>query len=204
MKLFGSLTSPFVRKIRVTLMEKAIPFEMVLEDVWSAQSRIADRNPLSKVPTVELDDGTVLYESKMIVEALEWLHPLPSLFPTDTPHRIQVRKLEALGDGVMEAAVAYFLEKRFHDESRRSDEWLQRQVRKIERGCDAMETLLSDSASGFLYKGFSMADICAGCALFYTDLRIPELNWREHRPQLAAYADKLAQRGSFYGTRPPQ
>ncbi len=203
MKLLGSLTSPFVRKIRITLAEKSIPFEMVIEDVWSPQSEIAKRNPLSKVPTLELDDGTVLYDSKMLSEAIEALHPLPALFPTDVMHRIHVRKLEALGDGVMEAAVAWFLERKFHDESKRSEEWLKRQELKILRGCDAMEALLADSASGFLHKGFSMADICAGCALFYVDLRMSDLGWREGRPKLAAYAELLGQRESFHSTRPP-
>ena len=203
MKLLGSLTSPFVRKIRIALAEKSIAYEMVIEDVWSAQSTIAERNPLSKVPTLELDDGTVLYDSKMLSEALEVLHPLPALFPVDPRHRLEVRKLEALCDGMMEAAVAYFLERRFHDETRRSEEWLQRQTLKILRGCDALEKLLANSKSGFLHNGFSMADICAGCALFYTDLRMADIDWRKDRPLLAAYAEKLAQRESFYSTRPP-
>jgi glutathione S-transferase len=204
MKLLGSLTSPFVRKIRITLAEKGIACEMVVEDVWSADSTISTRNPLSKVPTLELDDGTVLYDSKMISEAIEMLNPLPSLFPTDVMHRIAVRKLEALGDGVMEAAVAFFLENRFHDETKRSDTWLERQTLKILRGCDAMEALLAESTSGFLHNGFSIADICAGCALFYVDLRMSDVNWREGRPKLAAYAAQLAQRQSFFDTQPPK
>lgn len=202
MKLFGSVTSPFVRKIRVALAEKSIAHDFVIEDVWSPQSQIALRNPLSKVPTLELDDGTVLYDSKVLSDALDLLHPVPPLFPSAALHRIAVKKLEALGDGMMEAAVAFFLEKRFHDESKRSEDYLQRQLLKIDRGCAAYEALLTDSESGFLHKGFSVADICAGCALLYVELRIPEDNWRQRYPRVASYADQLAKRDSFYNTRP--
>jgi glutathione S-transferase len=202
MKLFGSVTSPFVRKIRVVLAEKTTAHDFVIEDVWSPQSQIAQRNPLSKVPTLELDDGTVLYDSKVLSDALDLLHPIPPLFPSVMAHRIAVKKLEALGDGIMEAAVAFFLEKRFHDDNKRSDPWLQRQLTKIDHACAAYDALLADSESGFLHKGFSVADICAGCALLYVELRIPEHNWRQSYPRVAAYVDQLAKRDSFYNTRP--
>lgn len=202
MKLFGSVTSPFVRKIRIALAEKSIAHDFVLEDVWSPQSQIALRNPLSKVPTLELDDGTVLFDSKVLSDTLDLLHPDIPLFPSAPAHRIAVKKWEALGDGIMEAAVAYFLEKRFHDDTRKSDDWLQRQVQKIDRGCEALDAQLANSASGFLHNGFSMGDICAGCALFYVDLRMADHPWRQRHPRLLAYAERLAQRESFYTTRP--
>ncbi|MCE2679326.1 MAG: glutathione S-transferase N-terminal domain-containing protein [Burkholderiales bacterium] len=201
MKLFGSVTSPFVRKIRVILAEKALAHDFVIEDVWNAASTIATRNPLSKVPTLELTEGNAIYDSKVISEALELLHPMPCLVPSDIHHRIEIRKLEALGDGISEAAVTAFLETKFHGEDKKSDEWLKRQELKVDRGCEALAELLKNSKSGFLHNGFSLADISAGCALLYVELRMPQHPWRARHPELNAYADLLAQRESFHSTR---
>jgi len=202
MKLYGSLTSPFVRKIRAILAEKKIAYEFVLEDVWAADAYINAINPLGKVPCLLLDNGKAIYDSKVISEALEKLHPIPALMPSDTASLIEMRTLEALADGMMEAAVNIFLEKKFHTEAECSISWQHRQEKKIALSCQALESLIAKSASGYLQESFSVADICVVCALGYVDLRLPHILWEGQYPALAQYVNRLQQKESLATTHP--
>ena len=105
MKLLASLASPYTRKVRVVLAEKKIDFDMELVDVAPAENPVNAHNPLGKIPTLVLDDGTALYDSRVIVEFLDHASPLNRLIPADFRERVQVRRWEALADGVLDAGI---------------------------------------------------------------------------------------------------
>lgn len=203
MKLVGSLTSPYVRKIRVQLLEKEIPFEFVLENVWDEASRIADHNPLGKVPCLVLDGGQTVFDSTVISGTLEYMMPTIPLLPVDPRERALVRTMESLGAGLCDAAVAMLLEKKFHEGEKVSQAWIDRQQGKIENGLAWLSQRVKTTPSFFLTDHFSLADISVGCGLFYLDFRMPDFNWRELHPELGEYAERLACRPSFEGTIPP-
>ncbi len=201
-KVYGSATSPFVRKVRILLIEKNIAHEWIQDDIWSAETKVAQFNPLVKVPTLQLDDGRVLYDSRLISEALDSLYSELPMMPLGGDARIAMRLIEVLGDGIMEAAVNCFLEKRFHPSDQHSQVWLERQTQKIERGCVALEKQLVQSETEFLHGEFSVADASVGAALGYVCLRMPEHPWPQQHPQLLQYINRLDERLSFALTRP--
>src|SRR6478672_11180365 len=105
MKLFSGTASPYTRKVRVVLAEKKIECELVPVDVVPIENPVNARNPLGKIPTLVLDDGTALYDSRVIVEFLDHASPLNRLIPADFRDRVQVRRWEALADGVVDAGM---------------------------------------------------------------------------------------------------
>lgn len=201
MKLYASLTSPYGRKARVMLAEKRIDYELVLTDVWDPNSELLKFNPLGKVPCLLLDDGTALYDSPVIMEYLDSVTPVGHLIPETTRQRIQVRRWEALADGVLDAAVTIVLEKKRVPQLQSSD-WIGRQSGKIERGLKAMSQDLGET-TWCTGHSFNLADIVVGCALFYLDFRFSEVHWRKEYPNLGQLTDKLAKRNSFKNTAPP-
>ncbi|HEX4855605.1 MAG TPA: glutathione S-transferase C-terminal domain-containing protein [Limnobacter sp.] len=202
MKLVGSLTSPFVRKIRIQLQEKEIPYEFVLENVWDENTRIADHNPLGKVPCLILDGGQVVFDSLVISGTLEYMMPTVPLLPTNPNMRAQVRTMESLGQGMCQAAVDILLEKKFHEGDKVSQAWIDRQTLKIHNSLAWVAQRLKNTPGAYLSEQFSLADITVGCALFYLDFRMPELDWREMYPELRNYAEQLACRPTFEDTKP--
>lgn len=202
MKLLGTITSPYVRKIRIQLLEKQIPFEFVFEDVWKSDASIKQYNPLGKVPCLLLDGGQVLFDSLVISGQMEYMMPTIPLLPTSPTKRAEVRTLEVLGQGMSEAAVAILLEKRFHPSQAVSQEWIDRQMEKIHSGLAYVENRVVNTPGGYLTEQFSLADISVGCALFYIQFRMPELDWRAAHPGLVDYAERLACRPSFEATKP--
>ena len=112
MKLIGSLTSPYVRKARIMLAEKQIEYDWLTENVWAADTRIQDSNPLGKVPCLIRDDGTALYDSRVICQYLDLQPPAHSLIPDDPGTRIEVLRWEALADGILDAGVLVYLEQK--------------------------------------------------------------------------------------------
>ena len=201
MKLFTSLTSPYGRKARVMLAEKRIDFELVPTDVWDPNSELLKFNPLGKVPCLLLDDGNALYDSPVILDYLDSVTPVGQLIPETTRPRIQVKRWEALADGVVDAAVAIVLEKKRAPQLQSTD-WIARQSGKIERGLKVMSQDLGETAwcTG---HSFNLSDIVVGCALMYLDFRFAEVNWRKEYPNLGQLTDKLAKRNSFKNTSPP-
>jgi glutathione S-transferase len=201
MKLYASLTSPYARKVRVMLAEKRIDFELVPTDVWDSNSPLLKFNPLGKVPCLVLDDGTAIFDSPVIMEYLDNVTPVGRLIPESARPRMQTKRWEALADGVLDAAVAIVLEKRRPAE-KHSPDWIARQSGKIERALKTMSLELGDNAwcAG---NSFNLADIVTGCALFYLDLRFPDVAWRSDYSNLSRLAEKLAKRVSFKNTEPP-
>lgn len=202
MKLLGSPTSPFARKARIALEEKGLAYEFVSTRAATPGSPVPQYNPLGKVPVLVRDDGRPLYDSPVIVEYLDGLKPEPRLIPDAFEDRIEVKRWEALGDGITESTVAISHDYRKPQEKWESPEWHQRHRLKIDRGLAVLARDLGDHE--FCFGGrFTLADIATGYALGYLDFVLREVAWRGLHPNLARYADRIAQRASFRNTAPP-
>lgn len=204
MKLLGSLTSPYVRKVRIVMAEKKLDYQFELEDVWG-NDQIVKSNPLGQVPCLVLSGGEAVFDSRVIVEYLDTRSPVSRLIPEGSRERIEVRTWEALADGVLDAAVLARLEQTWAGRSteQRSQAWVDRQLGKVQAAVSAMATGLGDKPWCSSGIHLTLADIAVGCALGYLDLRFPQLNWRESHANLAKLADKLNARQSFIDTLPP-
>lgn len=200
MKLIGSLTSPYVRKVRIVLAEKKIEYEFVLDSPWSPESTVPNVNPLGKIPVLVLDDETALFDSRVISEYLDNVAPNNKLMPAPNRERTEVKRWEALADGVCDAAALLFLEKK-RPAKQQSADWISRQENKIINGVDYMAKELGENAC-CIGMHFSLADIAAVCALGYLAFRFPEIDWREKHPNLARLYAKLMLRPSFADTVP--
>lgn len=206
MKLIGSLTSPYVRKVRVVLAEKKLDYQFALEDVWGRDDILAT-NPLGKVPCLVMEGGEAVFDSRVIVEYVDMLSPVGKLIPATGRERAEVRTWEALADGVLDASVAARLEQTWSGraEGERSQAWIDRQMVKIHAALQAMSRGLGEKAfCANAGTHFSLADIAVAVALGYLDFRFPELDWRAPYPNLQRLYDKLAARPSFVDTAPPQ
>ena len=201
MKLIASLTSPYVRKVRIVLAEKKIDCDLVLDSPWVEGNQVAVSNPLGKIPVLLLDDESTLYDSRVIAEYLDTVAPNNRLLPASGRERISVKRWEALADGVLDAAVAAFLEARRPD-GERSPSWIERQRGKVNQALKVMSDDLGDQpwCHG---SGLSLADIAVGCALGYVSFRLGDIRWREQYPNLAQLYEKLMQRPAFAETVPP-
>lgn len=200
MKLVTSLTSPYGRKARVVLLEKKIPFRLQVENPWLPDSVVPTLNPLGKVPVLVLEDGVSVFDSRVIVEYLDHVSPVAHLIPAEPKSRMVVRGVEALADGVIDAAVAVYLERKRAPEQQSGD-WLQLQEKTLFRGLEALSEALGEKP-WYLGNSMTLADIACGCMLGYLDLRFPEIAWRTAHPNLLRMADKLAARASFKDTVP--
>ena len=205
MKLIGSLTSPYVRKVRITLAEKKIDAKWEEENVWSEATQIGRSNPLGKVPCLVLDDGEAIFDSRVIVEYLDTLTPVGKLIPAGGRERAEVRTWEALADGVMDAAATARLEQTWpgRTDDQRSPAWIARQMGKVEAGVKAMSHGLGDKPF-CCGNHLTLADIAVGASLGYVVFRFPDMGWQQQYPNLAKLYDKLMQRPSFRDTAPPQ
>ena len=201
MKVLGSPGSPFVRKVRVIAAEKDIALDYVIERPNVQGSRIAQLNPLGKIPVLLLDDGETVYDSVVIGEYLEGLKPEPRLVPADFAGRIAVKRWEALGDGLAEIAVTISHDLGPMNDAERRAAWMPRQHEKLERALACYEAQAA-GRSWLHADAFGLADICAGYALSYLDQVLPDVDWRGRHPGLAAYAERVAARPSFRTTVP--
>ena len=203
MKLIGSNTSPYVRKVRVVMVEKKLDYVFVTEDVWAAQTTITETNPLGKVPCLVMEGGEALFDSRVIVEYLDTLSPVGKLIPPVGRERAEVKTWEALADGVIDALILARLEATWAGRSNaeRSQLWIDRQMDKVQAALKAMSKGLGDKAycTGI---HLSLADIAVGCALSYLDFRFPQVQWRAQYPNLQKLCDKLMLRPGFVETQP--
>lgn len=200
MKLIGSLTSPYVRKIRIVLAEKKIEYDLVLDSPWAEGTQVPALNPLGKVPVLVLDDDSTLYDSRVIAEYLDMVAPNNRLLPASGRERISVKRWEALADGVLDAAVAAFLESRRPD-GERSPSWIARQRGKTTQALKVMSQELGEQpwCHG---NSLSLADIAVGCALGYVSFRLGDIPWSKEYPNLSQLYEKLMQRPAFVDTVP--
>ena len=203
MKLIGSNASPYVRKVRIVMAEKKLDYQFFLENVWAADTTMADSNPLGKVPCLVMEGGEAVFDSRVIVEYLDTLSPVGKLIPMQGRERAEVKTWEALADGLLDAAILARLEATWEGraEGQRSQVWIDRQMGKIDAVLKAMSTGLGDKpfCSGV---HFSLSDVATGCALGYLDFRFGTIDWRERHPNLTRLQDKLVQRSSFIETNP--
>ena len=200
MKLLGVHPSPFTRKVRIVLVEKKVEYEFVIASPQNDGALVMSHNPLGKVPVLVLEDETSLFDSRVIVEFLDSVSPISRLIPPGNRERIEVRRWEALADGVLEAAILVRYENQRAD-AERSAAWTERQMNKLRSGVDAMERDLGDKTycTG---NAFNLADIAVGVCMDYLDFRYPTLGWRDAHSNLARLQAKLAERQSFIDTVP--
>lgn len=200
MRLFHSATSPFVRKVMVTLHETGQLDRVEL--VAAAGTPVAPGtmpvavNPLGKVPTLERPDGPALYDSRVITRYLDGLAD-GGLYPAE-PRLWETLTLEATGDGICDAAVLMVYEARLREETGPSGAWTEAQWAKIARALDALEARWLAHLAGRIDAG----QIAVGCALGYLDFRLAARGWRDGRPMLAHWFERFDERPSMVETRP--
>ena len=201
MKLIGSTTSPYVRKVRIVLAEKKIEADFVLENVLAPDTTIGQTNPLGKIPCLVMDDGSAVFDSRVIVEYVDTLSPVGKLIPADGRERAAVKTWEALADGLLDAGILTRYEATLRPAEQQSPAWVERQMSKIDAALKSMSIGLGESTHCHNNQ-FSLADIAVGCALGYLDFRFPSLDWRAPYPNLEALYQGLMQRQSFKDTVP--
>lgn len=200
MKLLGTLTSPYVRKARVVLAEKKIDFDWVVDSPNNPESSVPKYNPLARIPVLVLDDDTAIFDSPVIVEYLDKLAPNNRLFPQPSRERVEVKRWEALADGLLDAAVGIRQELQ-RPEDKRSQDWMAREHGVIDSALAMMARELDDK-HWCMGTPFTFADVAVGCALGYLAFRFPDIDWRTRHPNLGKLHDKLMQRSSFADTVP--
>lgn len=201
MKLVGSYTSPFVRKISVLLLEKGIAFDFINEQPYSADTGVAQYTPLGKVPALVTDDGECWYDSPIIAQYIELLGVAPQMVPSDPQQALRIRQLEALADGIMDAGLASVREQA-RPAQQQSEEEVLRQREKISRSLDALEGYLNDGT--LKTDELNLATIAIACAIGYLNFRRIAPGWCVDRPQLVKLAETLFLRESFARTEPPK
>jgi glutathione S-transferase len=201
MKLLGSLASPFTRKVRVVLVEKKIECDLELVDVQPVDNPVNAHNPLGKIPTLVLDDGTALYDSRVIVDFLDAVSPISRLIPEETRPRMAVRRWEALADGVLDAGLLVRHEL-LRDKRERSRAWTDKQLARMRRALEQMAAELGERA--FCHgERYSLADIAVGCCVGWLGFRRPgEVDWLGSYPALAQHYGKMMERPAFSETAP--
>jgi len=217
MKLYGSLTSPYVRKVRMVLLEKGLAHELVVEGPADAAGNVVRLNPLRAIPVLERDDGEVFFDSSMICEYLDSLNDKPRLYPESGEPRWQALRWHALGQGMMEATVARFVELRKPADKHDSREGGGRatsgavaedaaNAAKHEARIVAALTFAAERVpvSSFIAGNIiGIADITLAAALGYIDLRHAH-DWRGQYPKLANWFAPISQRPSFVETLAPE
>ncbi len=199
MKLLCTDGSPYARKVRVAIAEKGVACDFVTASPRDPASGVAAANPLSKVPTLVLDDGTAVYDSSVIVEYIDGLAPAPKLIPDAFADRIAVKRWAALGDGITDAAVAIMHDRRLPAEKQQGAALEARQMAKIEAALALIDKTVA--AAEFLHAArFSLGDIVCGAALGYLDRILPEFDWRARYAGARRYAARLAARPAFVAT----
>lgn len=199
MKLLQSPTSPFVRKVRVLLIEAdltdAVETITVATTPFASDPKVVAANPVGKIPALIRSEGPTLYDSRVITRYLDD-HANAGLYPQ--ARLWEVLTLEATADGIMEAAVSMAYEKKYRPEAMVFDDWLEAQWAKVARALDTLEARWMSHLNGPL----DMAQIGVGCALEYLDFRHDARNWRAGRPALAAWAEAFSARPSMQATQP--
>ena len=195
MKLLGTQTSPYVRKVRLVLLEKNIPHDYVIDPPRDPGSLVARVNPLGRIPALILDDETCVFDSPVIAEYADSLNDNPVLIPrNDALARMRIKRWEALADGIMDSAVAV------RNESLRPPE--KQEAGNIKLHNNAITRALGYAADQFGAgewcegKSITLADLALMSALIYLDLRQADRDWRSTHSNLAAWFDHMRKRAS--------
>lgn len=201
MKLYVSSASPFGRKASIVVHERGLDARVRQEPASaspvSRNAELLRDNPLGKIPTLVLDDGTSLYDSPVICEYLDGLDGAPKLFPPSGMARFDALRRQALADGLMDASLLLRYEQALRPEALRWVDWMAGQEAKMTSALDAFE-----AESPRFGDGFDIGHIATACALGYLDLRFPHVGWREGRPRVAAWFARVSERPSLVATFP--
>lgn len=197
MKLHWSPRSPFVRKVMVAAHELGLIEQLSLVRTVVAMKAtnkdLLPDNPLSKLPTLVLDDGTPLYDSVVICEYFDTLHDGPKLFPSDPNAKWTALRRHALGDGLLELLILWRNER---ERDHPAPAFLTSFQEKYDASLDALEEDAADIAA----TPFGIGHIAIGCALSYSDFRFPDLDWRSGHPQIAGWHKTFSERRSARAT----
>ena len=197
MKLWHSPTSPYVRKVMMAAIELGLADRIECVPARTPESKIAEANPLNKIPTIETDDGQILYDSIVICEYLDSLSDEASLFPASGAERWKTLRMHTLADGLIDAAVLRVHETR-RPEEQRNAAWDERQKTKIVRGLARLEEEIAA-----LDGPVDIVQITTACLLGFLDRRLADDDWRADHPALATWQAKFGTRPSVTGTEPP-
>jgi glutathione S-transferase len=201
MKLLGGTISPYTRKVRVVLAEKKIDCDFEIVDVNPVDNPVNPHNPLGKVPTLLLDDGAALYDSRVIVEFLDSVSPISRLIPDDNRERVAVRRWEALADGVLDAGLLVRYES-IRDKKEQSQAWSDKQLARMKRSMAQIEKELGER-TWCRADRYSLADIALACCMGWLDFRKPGgVDWRSDYPAVARHYDKMMERPAIADTIP--
>ena len=200
MKLLSSPASPYTRKVRIVLAEKKIECELETVDVAPAENPVNSHNPLGKIPTLLLDDGSALYDSRVIVEFLDGKSPISRLIPEELRDRVAVRRWEALADGVLDAGLLVRYES-LRPKNEQSNAWTDKQLARMKRG---MEQMAKEIGAVYCHaERYSLADIAVACCMGWLDFRKPGgIDWRAEYVPVARHYDKMMERPAFADTVP--
>lgn len=199
MILRSTAASPFVRKVRIAIKLLGLDdrIEVREADLNDPADSIRTQNPLGKIPALVLDDGTTLYDSRVILEYLDHLAGGGRIIPREWTARLEALRLQALCDGILDACVLLVYENRYRPDNKRVQDWVDRQAGKVKRGLDALE-----AAPPMLTATPDVGQIALACVLGYRDLRFGD-SWRKEYPRLLAWHDKFAvQVPAFAATKP--
>ena len=203
MTLFHNPASPFVRKVRVLLIETGQQDRVTLQGCMptpvNPDAQLVHENPVGKIPALRLADGSALHDSRVILDYLDHQHVGTPLIPRDGSARWRRLTLASMADGIMDAAVLVRYETAMRPAEKHWDQWLNEQRNKIRRTLEELEA----NAIAELASHFDIASISVACALGYLDFRHPDLQWRAATPQLADWYAKVSQRPSMLQTQPP-
>ena len=201
MRLWTNPASPFARKVRIvareTGLDKGIEEMSIMVSPVKPHADLAKENPLVKIPALTTPDQGTLYDSAVICEYLDSLHQGPALFPKAGPERWRELRLQALGDGILEAAVLMRYEGAVRPQALQWGDWIAGQFGKVRSGIGALER----ECSGWGER-FAIGQITAACVCGYLDFRFPDEKWRATHPALEKWFAKISQRASVAATVP--
>jgi glutathione S-transferase len=199
MKLRYSPASPYVRKVMIVAIEGGIAdrIEKIPTSVAPVKpnDELKAENPLVKVPSLTIDSGEVLFDSPVICEYLDSLHNASKMFPAHGPARWTALRRQAVGDGILDAAILNRYELTLRPKELQWDQWSDGQMRKVRGALDALEGEKLDGP-------FDIGTLTVACALGYLDFRYADEGWRKTRPRLAAWYAEIARRPSVQQTVP--
>jgi len=201
LKLYASPASSFARKIRVMLIEKNVAHEVIMMNLWEPND-YQTINPIGKVPALRLNDGRVVINSPLIADYVDGKYPAPRFIPADPDARLEVRRWEAVADGIMDAVAVTLYENRFHDEATRSQAYLARLRGKIDAGLSALEGLLGNRA-WLVGDSMTLADLAISCHIGFLAVRTPHLFPQDKYQNLARLWKTMEGRESMKKTVPP-
>ncbi len=200
MILRSTSASPFVRKVRIAI--RLLGFDDKIEvretDLNDPADTIRRQNPLGKIPALLLDDGTALFDSRVILEYLDHFAGSGKIVPREPKARFDALRLQALCDGIMDASLLIVYEGRYRPEDKRVQSWVERQAEKVKRGLEVLE-----AAPPKLTAIPDVGQIALACALGYRDLRFAADDWRKSHPRLNEWHQKfIAQVPAYAATKP--